>query len=120
MPAPHTPVLDRTTLDGIRQLDDGSGRLLAQVIQLYVEGAPGLLGELRRGFDGHDVELVKRAAHTLKSSSGNVGALRLAELCRRIETAARAGTLGPDVPQADEIASEFEQVRAALEAEAAK
>jgi HPt (histidine-containing phosphotransfer) domain-containing protein len=120
MPAPETAPIDHVMLDAIRQLDDGSTGLLAQVIQLYFQSAPALLGDLRRGLEGQDNELLKRAAHTLKSSSGNVGAARLAELCRRIEAAARSGTLGPDVPRADEVDAEFERVRAALEAEAAK
>jgi HPt (histidine-containing phosphotransfer) domain-containing protein len=120
MPAPENAPIDHTMLDAIRQLDDGSAGLLQQVVRLYFQSAPALLSDLRRGFDGHDNELLKRAAHTLKSSSGNLGAMHLADLCRRIEAAARAGTFGPDVPRADEVDTEFERVRAALEVEAAK
>jgi HPt (histidine-containing phosphotransfer) domain-containing protein len=120
MPAPQNGPIDHTMLEAIRQLDDGSDGLLSQVIGLYLGAAPALLCDLRRGFDGHDNELLKRAAHTLKSSSGNVGAMHLADLCRRIEAAARAGTVGPDVPRADEVDAEFGRVRAALELEAAK
>lgn len=117
MAASELPVIDTTALDGIRQLDDSSSGLLTQVIQVYFESAAQLLGDLRRGLESKDIELVKRAAHTLKSSSANLGALRLSDLCRRIEAAARSGTLGADLPGADEIDAEFAQVRAALERE---
>jgi HPt (histidine-containing phosphotransfer) domain-containing protein len=111
---PENDLLDPRMLDAIRQLDDGATVLLAQVVQIYLESAPGLLARLRNGLDQGDPELVRQATHTLKSSSANLGANRLAELCKRLEAAARGGTLGRATPQADEVEAEFERVRAAL------
>jgi HPt (histidine-containing phosphotransfer) domain-containing protein len=61
---------------------------------------------------------VRNAAHSLKSSSANLGAARLAEMCRAIEHAARAGRLGGELPSADEIEGEFHALRPVLEREA--
>ena len=40
-----------------------------------------------------NVEQAHRAVHTLKSSSANVGAVRLSDLCKKIEAQVRAGHL---------------------------
>jgi HPt (histidine-containing phosphotransfer) domain-containing protein len=112
-----TVLIDRRMLDAIRQLDDSSGSLLARVVQVYLDSSPQLIGRLRHGFDRDDLELLRHAAHTLKSSSANLGAAQLAELCKRIEFAARSGSLTPDTPRAEEIEAEFRRVQAALEAE---
>jgi HPt (histidine-containing phosphotransfer) domain-containing protein len=114
---PESDLLDPRVLDAIRQLDDGATGLLSQVVRIYLESAPALLAQLRRGLDGSDRELVRQAAHSLKSSSANLGAVRLAELCKRLEAAARSGTFGPDTPAAQEVEAEFRRVQAALEEE---
>jgi HPt (histidine-containing phosphotransfer) domain-containing protein len=57
------------------------------------------------------------ASHTLKSSSANLGATRLAELCKTIELAARAGSLASGVPGIEVVEGEYARVRTALENE---
>lgn len=60
-----------------------------------------------------------RPAHSLKSSSANVGAAALAEACRSLEADGRTGVV-PDL--ADRVADcdrQFTDVRAALLAERA-
>jgi len=111
--------LDRAALDAIRALDQGGAAgLLQQVVQLYLESVPQLIAELRRAGAAGDASAVRNAAHSLKSSSANLGAARLAEMCKAIEQAARAGRLGGDLPSADEIEGEFQALRPALEREA--
>ncbi|HEU5284185.1 MAG TPA: Hpt domain-containing protein [Burkholderiales bacterium] len=118
---PSAAAFDRAALDAIRALDEGGAAgLLQQVVQLYLESAPRLIAELRRaGADG-DATAVRNAAHSLKSSSANVGAVRLAEMCKAIEHAARAGVLRGDLPSVEDIEREFEALRPALEREAGR
>jgi len=56
------------------------------------------------------------AAHTLKSSSANVGATTLSEAARDLEHGARDGTLANPGSAVARIVGEFAQVRAALQA----
>jgi HPt (histidine-containing phosphotransfer) domain-containing protein len=114
---PESVLLDLPMLDAIRQLDDGGTGLLSQVVRMYFEAAPELLAKLRRGLDEGDYDLIRQSAHSLKSASANLGAVRLVDLCKRVESAARGGTLGPETPQAHELEAEFGRVRAALERE---
>ncbi len=83
--------LDRGVLDDIRALDpSGGSALLQRVIGIYLKSAPDLVRAMRRGADAGDVAAVGTAAHSLKSSSLNVGAARLGNLCREIEAAAKS------------------------------
>ena len=59
------------------------------------------------------------AAHTLKSSSANVGATTLSDAARDLETGARDGTLTQPATAVARIVGEFAQVRAALQAQLA-
>jgi HPt (histidine-containing phosphotransfer) domain-containing protein len=116
---PSASALDRAALDAIRALDEGGAAgLLQQVVQVYLESVPPLIAELRRAGAAGDAAAVRDAAHSLKSSSANLGAARLAEMCRAVEHAARAGRLGGNLPSADEIEGEFQALRPALEREA--
>ena len=78
----------------------------------YLSSAPGLLKALRIAMTQGNATATHEAAHGLKSSSGNIGALHLASLCREIETAARAGTLDGASRVLPAIEAEFEVVRA--------
>jgi HPt (histidine-containing phosphotransfer) domain-containing protein len=53
------------------------------------EQSPKLLRELQRGAQAQDADAIVRAAHSLRSSSANLGATRLASLCQELETSAR-------------------------------
>jgi HPt (histidine-containing phosphotransfer) domain-containing protein len=115
---PEDGLVERSALEAIRALQsDAAPDLLARVVRLYFESAPDLIARLRAGLEASDYDAVRVAAHTLKSSSANLGATALAELCKQLELAARAGAIGPGVPYAQAIAREYDAVRAALQAE---
>lgn len=108
--------LDTTALDAIRALDEtGAAGLLRQIVQLYFQTTPRLIGELRQAQAAGSLEEVRNAAHSLKSSSANLGATRLAQMCKSVEHAARAGALHDALPDADAIEREYAAVRGALE-----
>ena len=85
-----TSVLDASILQGLKDLggDDDPG-LFFELIDLFLQDAPTRMEEIQRGLDQGDIRLLERAAHTLKSSSANIGALTLSELCRSMEERAR-------------------------------
>ena len=113
-PAPSA-TLDPAALAAIRELDpDGTAGLLGQVVALYLEASPGLIGQIRSGLAAHAAAAVRMAAHTLKSSSANLGARRLAELCASLEHAARDAKLPGDDAMVERISSECAAVEQAL------
>ncbi len=91
---PTAPLLERKALDEIRALQrDGRPDLLAKVIGIYLESAPKLLESIRRAVTRGDADAIRAAAHRLKSSSANLGAVQFAEMCWTLETMGRDNDL---------------------------
>ena len=87
-------VLDRQALGRIRALHrPGGPNLLAKVLGLYSSSSLALTDAMRAAATSHDAESIRQAAHALKSSSANVGAMAFADLCKEVELAAAAGKL---------------------------
>ncbi|MDX1562508.1 MAG: response regulator, partial [Gammaproteobacteria bacterium] len=87
-------LLDQTALDNIRSLErSGNPRMLSRVIELYLANSAELMTEMKKAFNADDPERVARSAHTLKSSSANLGAMAFAEVCRVLEAESRSGDL---------------------------
>ena len=92
--AANKVTLDTSAIEAVRQLDpDGKDRLLSRLIALYRDDSSQLLADIDNGLKSGDAEAVARAAHTLKSSSANLGATSVAAIARQIEHSARSGEL---------------------------
>ncbi|MBF0172261.1 MAG: response regulator [Magnetococcales bacterium] len=79
-------ILDRAALDSLLRLErKGNVRLLGAMLEHYFTRTTELLAELESALESEDHEGVRVAAHTLKSSSLTLGAVRLAELGRLME-----------------------------------
>jgi signal transduction histidine kinase/DNA-binding response OmpR family regulator/HPt (histidine-containing phosphotransfer) domain-containing protein len=118
LPAPEViavrspPVLNASILDELR---DVLGNEVDKIVTVYLEDAPRLIAQLERAAMGGDPIALRVAAHTLKSSSANVGASTLSEVARDLEEGARDGTLKKPEVMVARIVTEFAQVRSALQ-----
>lgn len=93
-PPPARSVIDPAALDRIRAVGTaGNARLLERIIRLFLQDAPRQLDTLHTALENDDADAVVRAAHSLKSSSANVGATELAEASRELEALGKAGDL---------------------------
>jgi len=116
--AVHGEVLDQVALDKIRRVGEATGRdVLSRVIGIYLENTAEELDDLSAAIEHADAAAVAQLAHRLKSSSGNVGALRLVERFRRLERSGRDKDLDDAPALMAEIRGEFKKARLALEAE---
>ncbi len=103
------PAIDRTSLDQINDLDPNqNGELLNNIIDTYCENAEVLMLELMEAARGDDLDAAVRAAHSLKSSSANVGAQRLAALCRSMEHNGRNGDISAILENLDPAWNEYQ------------
>ena len=85
----------------------------SELLDLYLSQLDDLATAVERGFPESDPEGWCRAVHSLKSSSQQVGALALADLCDRIETG-----YGGEVDQVGQQFTELvHETRAVIEAE---
>ncbi|MHC1728207.1 MAG: response regulator [Syntrophobacteraceae bacterium] len=108
-------VLDKETLGKILRLrvDDAAG-LLSEVLSSFLDYSAGLMEQLDRAAQRAEQGEVRTVAHSLKSSSANVGALRLADLCSRMEIDLNNVCVeGSDLKS--EIETEYRKVTSAIQ-----
>jgi HPt (histidine-containing phosphotransfer) domain-containing protein len=108
--------LDRAALDKLLALVGGEQALLVELIDSYLQDTPPLLAALRRCLGEDNAAGLRQAAHPLKSSSRDFGALRLSELAKQLEEMGKAGTLDGAAALVDQVETEYPLVKAALEA----
>jgi HPt (histidine-containing phosphotransfer) domain-containing protein len=108
-------------LETIRRLPGTDGTALAKkVISAYLADTPARLGQMQAAAGAGDAEALRKAAHGMKSSSANVGADRLAGLCKELEAIGRSGTVEGASRLLESAAAELERVVAALRVQLAE
>jgi HPt (histidine-containing phosphotransfer) domain-containing protein len=95
--------------------------VIVDLLDTYLEESAGLIATMQEAVLQGNTAAILRPAHSLKSSSASVGAMRLSRLAAELETFLRGSSAPMDVPaQVTAIAQEFALVRAALEKEKAR
>ena len=106
--AEHAPT-DSAALDRLRRF--GGGKLLRDMIALFLVAAPERLASARSALAADNVGGTELALHSLKSSSAQLGAMRMHHLCDQGEQRARDGSLVGVPALIDELEQEFARVR---------
>jgi CheY-like chemotaxis protein len=107
-------VLDSSVIEAIRAMpNQRSGDPLSRLAGIYLQHTPKAIYQLRVAADGGECAEVQRIAHTIRSSSGMLGAIGLAALLGKSEEAARAQEtqLGPLITA---VEAEYQRVERAL------
>jgi CheY-like chemotaxis protein/HPt (histidine-containing phosphotransfer) domain-containing protein len=107
--------LDRDVLEHLRAL--GGTEMLSELAQMFYDDARSALASLRKALQDEDSASVGRIAHTLKGSSGSMGATRMSRTCSEIQDAGASADLARASMYSKRLEREFEDVWAALEAE---
>ncbi len=105
------PVLDASVLD---ELHGVIGASTQAIIDAFLHDTPGVVQQLQDAASADDQQRLRGLAHSLKSSSANVGASALSAAARRIELEARNGTLERPTVAAARVVTEFARARMAL------
>ncbi len=93
-PSSDAGVLDLPTLRDLRaMIGDEDDAFLSGLVADYATDAAALVADIIRALAAADLDGARRAAHTLKSSSGMIGARRLSEQADAIEAHANADAL---------------------------
>jgi HPt (histidine-containing phosphotransfer) domain-containing protein len=111
----EVPVLDHAVIESLRQLTiPGEPDVLAEVLQIFLQEVPPRIDRLRIAWTAGNIEEMYRAAHSLKGSSGNIGAQRLFDVCKQLDELGRAGDLTGAAPLIDQVVNEFAKVEAGI------
>ena len=79
-------VLDPHTLQRLLALErNGTRGLIPRLARTFLDSTPVLFDQLRAALEGGQLDDARNAAHTLKTSHANLGALEMSALCARIE-----------------------------------
>jgi HPt (histidine-containing phosphotransfer) domain-containing protein len=97
--------LDMSRIDELRKLGQEIGEdLLGDLLKMYLENTPQIIARIKEGIQANDAKKVELNAHTLKSSSANIGAKSLSLLAAQIELSAKGqiiNDLGPQMEMVD-------------------
>lgn len=105
------PVLDRDVLDELHAV---IGDTALQIVSVFLDDAPAMVQQLQQAAQSSDEPRLQAIAHSLKSSSANVGALSLSAVAQRIEHEARSGSLQRPAVAVALLVAEFARARVAL------
>lgn len=101
----HDAVMDAQ----LARLDKlGGPAFVRKMVRLFLDIVPQRLASIEQGLRTGDLPAVEQAAHALKSSAGNLGAVVAQELCEQMEGLAGAG-------KSDSLPALLEQLRQSLE-----
>jgi len=110
------PILDDAVLAELRASTGGDENFIRELFEAYVSEATGYLDAMAAAAVVGDPTAIVRPAHTLKSSSATLGAMRLAAISKRIEDAGRSGSADDLVPDVDRARTTWIDTLAALTA----
>ncbi len=83
-------VLDMSVVEELLSFsDDGDPELVMDLITMFLDDGPAKVAAVTEGLAVGDFDKAERAAHSLKGSSGNLGARLLQNACEEMQLATR-------------------------------
>lgn len=86
------PEFDSEAIDMLNRV--GRPGFARKMTSMFERSAPEKVATIKVAFAGCDTNAIAQAAHSLKSSAGQLGAISLQTLAGQIESAAEAGDMG--------------------------
>lgn len=109
------PVFNPEILQSLRDVLDGDQAAITSLINCYLAEAPKLVQAILEASQTADMKALQTAAHCLKSSTGSLGATRLAQLCKDLENYGRNQELAGILEAVAHLEREFDLVKTALQ-----
>lgn len=108
-------VLDMSVIEELLSFaDDGDPELLLDLLQMFLDDGPQKVQAITEGVAAGDFEKAERAAHSLKGSSGNLGARLLQEACEQMQLASRSHKLDEIRKIAPQLSANYARAEAEL------
>ena len=102
-------------LERLESISFGDAAFSAELVAVFLDDSPEQVRRLAEAVARTDAREVTSAAHRLKGAAANLGADRLAELCRELEAIGREGRAAEFAGRLGVIEDVFDQVRRELE-----
>jgi HPt (histidine-containing phosphotransfer) domain-containing protein len=112
---PDIPVIDPQAIESLRALNPGDNdEFLREIAGIFLEDTPLRIAELDQSLAAGDVPKFTRAAHSIKGSSANLGAMTLRAVAEKLEHQSRTAGLGSVAPGVADVKHEFSRAQAEL------
>ena len=112
---PDFPVIDPLAIENLRALNPGDNdEFLREIAGIFLEDTPQRVTELEQSLKAGDVPKFTRAAHSIKGSSANLGALGLRAVAEQLEHQSRKDGLAAVAPLVAQVKVEFARAQAEL------
>jgi CheY-like chemotaxis protein len=109
-------VIDLDVIGRISELQvAGQPDIVAELIDIFLRTTPERIEALRTAVKQGNIKECGGAAHTLKSSAANIGALQLSEACREIEKLALSGRCENVAELLKSLEREYHKAKSQLE-----
>jgi HPt (histidine-containing phosphotransfer) domain-containing protein len=95
VPEPDVPIVDERILAELMATTGDDIGFVRELVETYLADTPAQVDAISAAVEADDAAGLVRPAHTLKSSSATVGAMRLSSVARDLEMAGRSGKLDP-------------------------
>ncbi len=91
--------IDKEALQQLKELSDTvpGDNLLKNLIDLFNVETPKRIQEIKRAFEAKDFPNLTLAAHSLKSGSAYLGAMKLSEISKTIEHSSTNNEIPPEM-----------------------
>lgn len=107
--------MDTDLQDRLKTLEiETDPQFLRELVDMYLVSASKSMAEIIAGHNERNAKKLHVAAHTLKGSSGNVGARSLAAACTMIEEATESSVGNEIGGFVERVQAEYERVRTDL------
>ena len=108
-------VIDPQSIENLRALNpDDNDAFLREIAGIFLEDTPLRITELEESLQAGDVTRFTRAAHSIKGSSSNLGAMALRAAAEKLEHQARSDGLANVETLLASVKTEFARAHAAL------
>lgn len=94
----------------------GGMELLAELHTVFIRTSEELISDIHAAINASNHLALKEKAHSLKSSSGNMGALQLSQICLQLEKMGQTKNLDQAKSLATALDNEFKRVSLELTA----
>ena len=110
-----TTIIDPQAIESLRAISpDDSGEFLHELIDIYLTDTPLRITEIEQSLAAQNAGDLSRAAHSIKGSSSNFGALELAAIACEIEHKGKAAAFAEVEARLPTLKEAFSRLKPAL------
>lgn len=108
-------VIETRSLEQLSELIGGDKAALHELIETFIEEGAEIVAEMKGSLADENLDVLRRSAHSMKSSAQDFGATVLSQLNATLESQCKNGWPDNATTQAEEISQQFFEAQTELQ-----